>query len=361
MKQTCLHCFREAPVGSLWCQENVCSVDDKPAILEYGESLGDIAIAKLVALLQTSAIYEAERGGEKVLLKVAHLGFEERLKRETNLLMQLQGRKIYHPALLKLLPAHAQADLKTYPYGKTVLKDRSMYFAVFEYAEGETLRGFLLKDPQPWYQHAGWLALGLADVVALMHQAQRLHLGLSPETVLVRYDKDYVPRPLLLDLGAVTSPENTYLNWRRSYVSPAYVAPELLQRDGGRVGAFSDVYGLSLILHEMLAGHPAYNFRLRSNEQVYHDVLNKPPSVMNRPDLKGIPEIVARGINRDYRRRQPNVLTMAREVQANLPPVPKEIKERRINWRTVGIVIAGVLAIAFLLVLALSLGQAAVA
>jgi hypothetical protein len=109
----------------------------------------------------------------------------------------------------------------------------------------------------------------------------------------------------------------------------------------------------------MLAGHPVYNFRLRSNEQVYHDVLNKAPSAMNRPDLKGIPEIVGRGINKDYRRRQPDVLTLAREVQANLPPVPKEIKERRINWRTVGILTAGAMAIAFLLVLAVSLGQVA--
>ena len=61
MKQVCLHCTRQAPVGSLWCQEVYCATDDKPVVLEPGESLGDIGIVRLVAVLRTAAVYEADR------------------------------------------------------------------------------------------------------------------------------------------------------------------------------------------------------------------------------------------------------------------------------------------------------------
>jgi serine/threonine protein kinase len=356
MKQVCLHCTREAPAGTLWCQEATCATGDKPLVLESGESLGDINVARVLAVLSTATVYEAIRGGETVLLKVAHHGCEERLKREAIFLASLHGRT-FHAALPHLLPAYAQTEVRTYPYGKVVSQGQTFCYTVLVWTNGKLLRDILLQRPQPWYQHAGWLVLSVANALALMHQQQRLHLCLSPESLLVRYDREQIPRPLLLDLGAVTPPEEMRQNWQPSYVLPAYVAPELLGRSGSKYGAFTDVYGLGLLLYEMLSGSAAYSFRLRTDGEIHEDVLSTPPAPLNRPDLKVLPDIVNRAISKDYRHRPPHVLALAQELQTTLPPVPREKQERRINWRTVAVVLGAVLAVTLLLALALSLGQ----
>jgi serine/threonine protein kinase len=352
MKQVCLQCGREAPVGGLWCQESHCATDDKPIVLEYGEALGEMNIVKALAVLPAATVYRAERAGERVLLKVAHAGAEERLQREAAFLLALQKKKRHHPVLPTLLPAYAQADLGTYPSGMAALGKRTVHYMVLAHSEGEPMRDILLKDAQPWYRHVVWTVLSLADAIALMHANGLLHLTLSPEMVLLRRDRDGIPRPLLLDLGALTPPEKTAALWRHQFCFPAYRAPELLQPSGGRVGAFSDVYGLGLILHEMLAGGPRYPFRMRTEAQITQDVLVAPPRTMNRPDLDQIPQIAERAASKDYRRRQPDVATLAGELQASVPPVPKERKGRRVNWAIVGIVFAAALAVALLLLLA---------
>lgn len=357
MKQVCLHCLREAPVGNLWCQEVVCSIDDKPVILEYGESIGDAVVVRLVNLLRASAVYEAWRSGEQVLLKVAHNTYEEKLKQEAIFLMQLQDRNVEHPSLPALLPAYGQADVQDHPYGKTVVNEQTIYYSVFEYVAGETLHDMLQRDPQPWYTHAGWLVLTLADALVILHRFERLHLCLSPDEILIRLDRDDIPRPFILDLGAVTPPDRISQAWRRRFVSPAYIAPELIGLEGGRVGAFTDVYGLGLTLYEMLAGHPAFSYRLRTDASIYQDVLHTDAQPVNRPDLKNLPQIAERAISKDYRRRQPTLLEFAQELQANLPNVPQEAKERRVNWRVIGIVIVGALAVSTLLAMAVAFGE----
>jgi serine/threonine protein kinase len=358
MKQVCLHCTREAPVGSLWCQEAYCATDDKPLVLESGESLGDIEVVRTLAILRTATVYEALRAGTSILLKIAHQGFDERLKREATFLAALRAGGSVHPALPQLLPAHAQAELLTYPYGKGVVQGHKLYYAVLAHRDGQLLRNALLQHGQPWFQHAVWLILSVADAVALMHQRQRLHLCLSPEAILVHMDRNQIPRPMLLDLGAVTRPDDMKRHWRRSFVPAAYVAPELLGRPGSKFGAFSDVYGLGLILYEMLSGAPAYDAGLRADAEVYGEILNVPPLPLNRPDLKQIPGIVDRAVSADYRLRPPNLLVLAQELQVTVPPVPRARRERRVSWRTVAVVLGAILAVALLLVMALSLGEA---
>jgi serine/threonine protein kinase len=311
-----------------------------------------MSIVKAISVLPAATVYRAERAGERVLLKVAHEGAEERLEREAAFLSALRKEKKEHPVLPSLLPAYLQADLETYPSGMASLGTRTAHYLVMADAQGEPLRDILLKDAQPWYRHAVWVVLSLADAVALMHTRGVLHLALSPEMVLLRRDRDGIPRPLLLDLGALTPPEKTGALWRRQFSFPAYRAPELLRSSGGRVGAFSDVYGLGLILHELLSGEAAYPFRMRSEAQITQDVLLAPPRAIHRPDLDLIPQIAERAVSKDYRRRPPDVATLAGDLQATVPPVPKERKGRRFNWAIVGIVAAAALAVVTLLLLA---------
>lgn len=338
----------------MWCLESYCSVDNKPFVLDYGETLGELTIDKTVAVLHASTLYEADRNGERMLLKVAHPGFQERLKREATFLAEVK-----HQMLPTLLPAYAQADVKTYPYGKTVLQGATLYFAVFEFAAGDLLRDWLLKNPQPWFQHAGWIAIGLSEVIGMMHQQNRLHLCVAPETVLLRFDQDQVPRVMLLDLGAVTEPQDVAKHWRQEFVPTAYVAPELIRPNNRRVGTFTDVYGIGLLLYEMLAGGPAYDFRMRADEMIRNDVLNTPIKLLNRNDLSGVPTIAMQAVDKTYQQRQPDIVTLASQLLSVFPTLPKERAERKFNWRTFTIVVASLMAITLLIILAAAIGETA--
>jgi len=243
-----------------------------PLILDYGEWLGDIEVIRLLRVLRTAAIYEARRGEEALLLKVAHPGCQDQLRLEARTLVEL-ARTQQHKMLPVLLPAYRQADLTQRPYGKTVFQDETKYYEVFKYVEGEFLRDMLLKNPQPWYQHAAWVTISLADAIAFLHiKAGRLHLNLNPDAIYIRTDRQGIPRPLLLDLGVLGEPQKIDFTWVRRYALPAYTPPELIARDGP-ISYPADVYGLGLLLYEMLAGHPAFRFAQRRDDEIRQEVV----------------------------------------------------------------------------------------
>jgi serine/threonine protein kinase len=351
MKRICTRCNRISIDGNLWCQEKNCPAENTPEIFENSEWIGNIEILKLVTVLRTSAIYIARRDNENVLLKVAHYGFEERLKRESQILLKIQ-KKGAHPALPVLLPAYKNASVDNYPYGKNAFNGKTLYYEVFKFVDGRILRDSLIYNAQPWYLEAGWITLTLADAIVLLKQNQILHFCLSPDIVLIRYDQQHYPHPILLDLGVASAPNELMQNWNQSLVHPAYIAPELITLKG-KVGPPTEVYGLGLTLFEMLAGFPAYNFISKRDEDVYNAVLTVPPPPTGRIDLKNLPEIAEKAINKTYDYRQKDIIEFARQLQANIPVVPVEKKPFKINWRTVGIVMAALMAISLLVTLAL--------
>lgn len=353
MKYICPRCNRVSIDGNLWCQDKFCPAENALEIFDNGEWFSNFEIVKLLTVLRASAVYEARRGKTQVFLKIAHAGFQDRLKREARLLAELTAKN-HSSVLPALLPAHEQGSLAQYPYGRVVYKGKDKYYEVFAYSEGDTLQNLLLKNPQPWYQHAGWITVILAEGLLLLHRSGRLHLGLNPECVLVRMDRQDIPRPLLLDLGAASPADEVNACWELRYNAPAYTPPELICASGqagmsGQVGPASDVYGLGMVLFEMLAGSPPYADKLQNDEVVYQAVMTQPAPQTGRTDLKNIPQIAERAIQKRYGDRQSDILAFASELQANIPPVPREKQGFKVNWRAVAIVVASALAISLLL------------
>jgi serine/threonine protein kinase len=311
VKRVCTVCQRISPDGNLWCQEPDCPSGDLPMIFDYGEWLGDIQVIRLLRILRSSAIYEAQREDEKVLLKVAHNGYQDQMRREARILGDLSRNSNYPPNLPVLLPAYRQADINQRPYGKTVFRDEAKYYEVFDYIEGEFLRDMLFKNPQPWYQHAAWMTISLANVIAFLHlKANTLHLNLSPEVIYVRTDKKGIPRPVLLDLGLLGDPGAVDPVWVHQYGMPAYTPPELIAQ---RVPTYaSDVYGLGLVMYEMLAGSPAFEFQQRREDDIREDVVKGVPR-LNRTDLsEEIHQIVMQSVDLVPDRRQQDVRAFAK-------------------------------------------------
>ena len=349
MKRICTRCNRISIDGNLWCQEKNCPAENTPEIFENGEWIGNIQIVKLVTVLRSSAIYVAKRDTDDILLKVAHYGFEEKIKRESHILLTLQ-KKGAHPSLPVLLSAYKNAVVDNYPYGKNSFEGKTRYFEVFKFVEGDILRDSLYRNAQPWYLDAGWITLALADAILLLNQNQYLHFCLSPDIILIRTDKQQTPRPMLLDLGIACTPAELLQAWNPGYVHPAYIAPELIAMKA-KVGPPTEVYGLGCVLFEMLAGFPAYSFSSRRDEDIFNSILTSSQPLTGRIDLKNLPEIAEKAINKNYDLRYKDVMEFARQLQPNLPAVPAEKKPFKINWRAVGVVTVALLAITLLFAL----------
>ena len=352
MKRICQRCNVISQDFNLWCQEKYCPAENATEIFDNGEWFGPIEIIQPIVITRSAIVYQARRGEEEILLKVANVGCEDKLRLEAKAILQLT-KAGQHPLLPVLLPAHPQGTIENHPYGWTVIEGRIKYYEVFKYVDGTILRNLLLKNPQPWYQHVGWITLSVADSVYYLHRDGKLHLCLNPDVILVRFDKQGIPRPVLLDLGVADPGQTIYELWNENYNLAAYTAPEIADGRSG-VGPATDVYGLGVLLYEMLAGRPAYEYHLKKDPAVLKNVMEGEFKPTGRIDLKNIPEIAERSITRQYDQRFPDVPAFVTALQLNFPPIPAERRSFHVNWRIIFIIIGALLVISLLTLLALS-------
>ena len=190
----------------------------------------------------------------------------------------------------------------------------------------------------------------LSDVLILMHESSVLHLSLSPDIILVRYgktkDKQRVPVVTLLDLGFVGHPKDIRTaDEIIKLCSPAYIAPELLQQNGGNIGKRTDLYGLGLIMHEMFSGSSVFNFRLRSDAEIKRDIFRNPPANLVRNDLADELVTMVNRSTRPYTSRIEHPENIVDALKKFFGTVPIEKPKRKTNWPFILIVLAAVTAI----------------
>jgi serine/threonine protein kinase len=351
MKRICTYCLVISDDLNLWCQEKHCPAEKASEIFDNGEWLGPIQIIEPLVVLRSSIIYRARREDVPVLLKVANAGCEDKLRREAQAFLQL-AQTGQHPVLPVLLPAQPQGTVGEFPFGWTVINGKSRYFSVFAELEGEILRSYLLKNPQPYYLHAGWITLSIADAVFYMHQKRSLHLCMSPDIILVRFDGKGIPRPILLDLGIGEDRQDARAIWNASFNLPAYTPPEIFT-SRERIDWTSDVYGMGLLLYEMLAGRPAFPYQLKNDQVVTNEILAGRPLPTRRTDLKGLPNLAERSISRRGEDRPRTIAEFAQELRKNLPPIPPEKKKFQMNWKLFFIIVGAAMIVSLLALIAL--------
>jgi len=110
-----------------------------------------------------------------------------------------------------------------------------------------------------------------------------------------------------------------------------------------------------MLMYEMLAGRPAYEYHLKKDDIVASAVKSGQFKPTGRIDLKDIPAIVEKAINNQAQARYPDVSAFVQALKPYFPPIPAEKKKRGINWRLVFIVLAALLAISLILSFAVSL------
>jgi serine/threonine protein kinase len=206
----------------------------------------------------------------------------------------------------------------------------------------EYLHGFDLKDvstrrgPMPVVDAVDFL-LQACDAVAEAHSLGIVHRDLKPSNLFLSERPDGTPLVKVLDFGISKalhggrSGDASQQQMTASAAimgSPQYMSPEQI-RSSKNVDARADVWALGTILHELIAGSPAYIADTVPGLLAMIVADSPPPLSTVRPDAP--PEIEAailRCLQKDRERRFANVAELARAIERFASPETRPLVRR---------------------------------
>jgi serine/threonine-protein kinase len=198
-------------------------------------------------------------------------------------------------------------------------------YMVTEFIDGTTVR--------QWSTSHGRFPLPLAADVAVqvlagldhIHRRGLLHRDISADNVMLSYDADDRLVSKIIDLGIakdVNTPSNEMATQAGMLIgNPKYMSPEQLGsiEDGEQLDGRADLYGLGVVLYEMLLGVPPFVSETPQGYIMKH--LTQPPRRFRDATAEGdwppgLEAVIFRALEKDRRRRYAD----AREMSAALQP-----------------------------------------
>ena len=130
------------------------------------------------------------------------------------------------------------------------MKETEQLFIVMEFIEGRSLEQYIYREigliPE---QKALPMFLEIMDTVSFIHKKNFLHLDIKSNNVMIQPDG----KLKLIDLGIASRMTDASASSSTGFGTPAYMPPE--QTEMGRLGPYTDIFALGVLLFEMLTGH----------------------------------------------------------------------------------------------------------
>ena len=291
------------------------------------------------------AVYLASRADEEyrqqVAIKLIWPGINEdqivnRFRTERQILADLN-----HPNIARLLDG-----------GKT---DDGWPYLVMEYVEGEPITGYCNRKRLSINERLK-LFREVCDAVSHAHGHRVIHRDIKPGNILATEDGAIK----LLDFGIakLLSPDDAPVSLSRSmldWMTPDYASPEQLRAE--RVTARSDVYGLGVVLYELLTGQRPYSFKNQPKDQPRHEIARaiceqepERPSARVRRSGEGasnfsegngrrrlagdLDRIVLKALAKEPERRYQSVAELSEDIRRHLAGRPVAARGDSLSYRT---------------------------
>jgi serine/threonine protein kinase len=278
--------------------------------------------------------YRIERvlgeGGMGVVVEAHDLGLERRVA-----IKFLLPNFVKHPEATKRFMREARAAVKIQSEHVArvidigTLENESPYM-VMEFLEGSDLSQVLERSGALPVEDAALYLIQACEALAEAHAHQIIHRDLKPANLFLAEQVGGSRKIKVLDFGisktlAATDPGLVGALTRTSSMmgSPLYMSPEQM-RNARNVDPRTDVWGLGVILYEMLSGHPP--FTAESIPEISAKILLEAPpplSVINPNIPSALSEVTARALRKEPSERYPNVGALA---LALLPFAPQRAR-----------------------------------
>jgi serine/threonine protein kinase len=217
--------------------------------------------------------------------------FRTRFEREAKTIAMLE-----HPAIVPV-----------YDFGE---EEGQPYF-VMRYMTGGSLSDRMKLGPMS-IQEAARLMMHLAPALDEAHAKGIIHRDLKPGNILFDQYND----PYVSDFGIAKLAEaQTNVTGSAIVGTPAYMSPEQAQGEG--IDGRSDIYGLGVILFEMLTGQQPYHGDTPMSVVVKH-ITDPVPHILDiKPDLPGALEtVIEKAMAKDRNARFQTVKALAEALDA---------------------------------------------
>ncbi len=217
--------------------------------------------------------------------------FRTRFEREAKTIAMLE-----HPAIVPV-----------YDFGE---EDGQPYF-VMRYMTGGSLSDRMKNGPMT-IQEAAHLMAHIAPALDDAHAKGIIHRDLKPGNILF----DQFNEPYISDFGiAKLSESQTNVTGSAIVGTPAYMSPEQAQGEG--IDGRSDIYGLGVILFELLTGQQPYHGDTPMSVVVKH-ITDPVPHILDvKPDLPpDIEVIIEKAMAKDRNERFQDVKSLANALNA---------------------------------------------
>ena len=250
--------------------------------------------------------------------------------------------RLAHPAIARLLDGGTASDGRPY--------------LALEYVDGEPITAYADRRRLSVNERLALFA-DVCEAVAAAHRQLVVHRDLKPSNVLVADGPDG-PRVKLLDFGIarlldadagftvpVTAPD-------RRVMTPEYAAPEQVR--GEPATTATDVYGLGVLLYELLTGARPYRPESRARRAVEEAILHAQPTEPStavtdaadaaharatepgklRRRLRGdLDRIVLKALRKEPGRRYDGPAALAADVGRHLAGLPVEARPESAGYR----------------------------
>ena len=290
-------------------------------------------------------VFLAERADDqfeqKVAIKILGTRFASpelvrRFRTERQILANLN-----HPNVARLLDGGETED--------------GLPFLAMEYVEGSPILDYC-KEQRLGLKQRLSLFLSVCDAIQHAHQNFVIHRDIKSSNVIVAADGtvkllDFGIAKLLQSQLMLHTIAETMADAR--LLTPANASPEQLQN--GQITTATDVYGLGLLLYELMTGHPAYELSSVSRselEQVICETMPSPPSSritqsvndtsadygstrdrLRRTLLGDLDTIVMKALRKEPERRYGTVREFAEDIERYLSDEPVRARAEGFFYR----------------------------